>query len=241
MDERYARAYLSYYSEEVQELEASFFSEEQTPENRVRLMHMVADTRFEIWCVRFTAGGKIPDLREEFGIVVDGYLLAAQHEREIENEPALPWFDFKHLDDYQRLLSLLSLAILLHREDLIPAVHSLFKGGEPDEEDALEEDLLGKYVPGRPILDVWYHDMPYRHLLDVTAQTPANEKLEDLKKYLKAWYKGMAPTGWYDSHKNQTRKGGGDTSATGPSRPRRSRIFMTSMTPPLSTWCIRKI
>jgi hypothetical protein len=164
---------------------------------------------YEMLSLDYTAGQPIEKLREQFGAVVQAYEEAAHFNRVHENEPAMPLFDFEYKDDYVRVVALLSLAILLHREDLIPAVHSLFKGGGPDERDALVEDFLGRYLPGRPYLETSYQQVPYGILLDATAETPMEEKQEDIGLFLKAWYLGMKGTGWYNSHKNQSPRGAG--------------------------------
>lgn len=69
--------------------------------------------------------------------------------------------------------------------------------------------MLGHYLPNRPVLDIWFHELPYAYLLDATAETPTKEKQEDFKEYLEAWYPGMRGTAWYDSHKNQSPRGAG--------------------------------
>ncbi|MGF6350767.1 PoNe immunity protein domain-containing protein [Variovorax sp. W2I14] len=168
-----------------------------------------ADELYEMMSRDYTAGQPIGELREQFGAIVQAYKEAAYFNRVYEKEPAMPLFDFKHKDDYVRVVALLSLAILLHREDLIPSVHSLFKGGAPDENDALIEDFLGKYLPDRPYLETGYHEIPYGILLDATAETPMEEKQEDIGLFLKAWYLGMKGTGWYNSHKKQSPDGAG--------------------------------
>ena len=165
---------------------------------------------FEMLSLDYTAGRPIEGLREQICVVVQAYEDAARFNRVHENEPAMPLFDFEYKDDYVRAVALLSLAILLHREDLIPVVHSLFKGGAPDENDALVEDFLGAYLPDRPYLETGYHEVPYGILLDATAEkTPMEEKQEDIGLFLKAWYLGMKGTGWYNSHKNQSPRGAG--------------------------------
>ncbi len=168
-----------------------------------------ADLSFDFLVRSYTSGADIDDVRANFSQVVERYVQAAKLERELSGEPAMPAFDFTHKDDYARLVALLSLAILLHREDQISAVYSLFKDGAPDKTDALVEDLLSRYLPDRPFLDTWYHEDPYIHLLDATAETPEQEKQADLLKYLKAWYAGMKGVAWHDSHKRQTPKSDG--------------------------------
>lgn len=169
-----------------------------------------ADELYEMMSRDYTAGQPIDELRKKFGAIVQAYKEAADFNRIYEKEPAMPLFDFKHKDDYVRVVALLSLAILLHREDLIPVVHSLFKGGAPDENDALVEDFLGAYLPDRPYLETGYHEVPYGILLDATAEkTPHGRKARRHRAFLKAWYLGMKGTGWYNSHKNQSPRGAG--------------------------------
>ena len=209
LDEAYLKPYLRFYSEEVQNLIASYDAPEQTSENRIRLMGIVANHRYQLWCARFTGGEDIAVLRNDFESVVADFVSAARYEREVAQEPDLPLFDFSYRDDYAQVLGLISLCILLHQETLLPSVYGLFAGGAPDGTDALVEDLLGKYISGRPVLSDGYHNIPYGYLLDATAQTPEQEKQDDIEEYLKAWYPGMSSTGWYDSHKRQNAEGGG--------------------------------
>jgi len=176
-------------------------------EMRASYALQLADTRYAMLVRAYTAGKPIEQMRQGFEAVIGAYRDAARIDREFEQTPSLPLFYFKHLDDYQRILSILSLSILLHREDLILDIHGLFKDGAPDGEDALVEDLLGKYLPDRPFLSSGFHDGLCMHLLDATADTPMPEKQQDIEAYLKIWYPGMRGTGWYDSHKKQSPKG----------------------------------
>ena len=157
----------------------------------------------------YTTGDPVVSLPPRMDDVVNSYLRAANLERQFAGIPTMPFFDFKHIDDYAELLSLLTLAVLLHREDLVPAIHSLFAGGAPDGEDALVEDILGKFLPDRPRLASGFHDLPYAYLLDATADTPESERQEDIGSFLEEWYRGMRGAGWYDSHKKQSPRGTG--------------------------------
>lgn len=170
---------------------------------------LLASDLFELWSLKFTAGEPPDKLREEFAQVVDFYEKKAQQERIVESDPVYPAFDLPYLDDYVRYVALLSIAVLLHREDLIPRIHALIAGSEFDKDEALVEELLTRYLPDRPYLDTFYHDEPYEPLLDATAGDTPDEKLADLKTYLKKWYGGMKGTGWYNAHKGMTDEGGG--------------------------------
>ena len=176
-------------------------------EMRASYARQLADTLLSNAVRAYTAGESIASMRDNLGAVVSAYVDAARIDREWEQQPLAPLFDFAYLDDYQIVLSLVSLPILLHREELLPDVHSLFKGGAPDGQDALVEELLGKFLPDRPFLGTGYHDDLCVPLLNATAEAPADEKQADVESYLKAWYKGMRGTGWYDSHKKQSSEG----------------------------------
>lgn len=206
--------YYLFYNDHVRthtmaDIEHALLHGELSDEMRWLEYRRKADELYEMMVRDYTAGQPIGEFRERLGAVVAAYQDAAHFNRIFENEPAMPLFDFRYKDDYVRAVDLVSLPILLHREDLIPAVHSLFKGGAPDENDALIEDLLGKYLPDRPYLEDSYQPVPYGILLDATAQTPMEEKQEDIALFLDAWYPAMQGVGWYDCHKHQSPDGAG--------------------------------
>ena len=94
------------------------------------------------------------------------------------------------IDIYVDYINLLSAAILLHREDLIPRIYGLIEETDYDRDDAVIEELLKFYLPDRPELDEWLWK-PYRGVLDaIDADTPA-EMAKDMHKYVKGWYKNM--------------------------------------------------
>ncbi|TXG99699.1 MAG: DUF1911 domain-containing protein [Rhodocyclaceae bacterium] len=167
------------------------------------------DTLFDLFKLKYTAGEPIESLKPLLQESVSQYEAQAEIERKIENEPEWPAFSLTSLDQYVRFVGLLSVAILLREQNLIPRIYSLIAGSGFDRQDALIEELLSHYLPERPYLDEWYHDEPYRWLLDSTAGDTQEEKLADLKKYLVKWYGGMKGTGWYDAHKGMTDEGMG--------------------------------
>lgn len=209
LDEQYFNAYLDFYTQDVEDDEAAYSAPGQTEENRVRLMELVANRRLNLWRLKYTAGFPLRTLATEFEAVVNAYAVGAKHDRAMRGDSAFPYFDFKYMDDYVDVLALISVSILLHRTDLLRVVHSLFMDGSPDRADALVEDLLGKFLPNRPVLVDGFHELPFGYLLDATAETPPAEKQSDVQEFLDAWYPNMKGTGWFDSHKKQTAKGGG--------------------------------
>ena len=95
------------------------------------------------------------------------------------------------IDTYVDYLNLLCAAVLLRREDLIPRIHALNEGTDFDKTDAVLEELLKFYLPDRPQLDDWLWDKPYRKLLDAIDSDTPEEMQEEMKRYVKNWYKDM--------------------------------------------------
>ncbi|WP_354684319.1 PoNe immunity protein domain-containing protein [Cupriavidus necator] len=168
-----------------------------------------ASELFTVLALKYTAGESVEELRDQLAEIVQCHEQAATAQREAEGDPHCSGVDLAYIDDYVHYVGLLSLAILLHREDLIPRLHGLIAGSAFDKDDALVEELLTRYLRDRPYLDTFYHDEPYEPLLDATAGDTPDEKLADLKTYLKKWYGGMKGTGWYNAHKGMTDEGGG--------------------------------
>eukprot|EP01041_Mallomonas_annulata_P034556 gene34556-57350_t len=95
------------------------------------------------------------------------------------------------MDEYVDYIGLLSAAVLLHREDLIPRLHQLLAGTDFDEADLLIEELLNFCLPGRPIVDQWFWDKPYGMLVEVIDSETSAAKVNAMKKYVKKWYSSM--------------------------------------------------
>lgn len=167
------------------------------------------DILYELLSLRYTAGEPIDSLKNILALSVEQFEKQAELLRQESGDSRWPVFSLTHIDDYVRFIGLLSIAVVLRQENLIPRIHNLIAGSGFDREDALVEELLSHYLPSRPYLDEWYHDEPYRWLLDATAGDTKEEKLADLKKYLVKWYGGMKGTGWYDAHKGMTDEGMG--------------------------------
>ena len=208
--EKYLDFMLSYTKENtLPNLNKEIVEEKEDLQRKSHLSGGFADEMYEILSLRYTAGAPLDPLRTDFTQVVEAYERYAKYDREYRQEPRMPLFDFKHIDDYVRLIQLVSLAILLRREDLIPRIHDFVDGSAFDGQDALYEELTKAYVPNRLEIDQWYHDQPYRHLLDVIDDDTPAERLSDLKRYLKAWYPNMKGCGWYNAHEHMSDEGGG--------------------------------
>ena len=177
-------------------------------EDRSSFARSIAEDKYKIFFLKYTAGEPIAILRDDFIKVVDAYECAAKYYREYANNPNSPIFGFQEIDDFECIIQLVSLAILLHRRELIPRIHSLISNSSYDGQDAMYEELICHDIPDRPYLDVWYHQLPYLHLLDATDLEDPQKKIEQLRQYLKIWYTSMKKAPWHDSHLDMRDDGG---------------------------------
>lgn len=66
--------------------------------------------------------------------------------------------------------------------------------------DTLYEELLAFGLTDRDDLDSWYHDAPYRDLINCLYRDSDEDSVADLQAYLKNWYTALAKAPWHDSH-----------------------------------------
>ncbi|GJI96903.1 hypothetical protein RugamoR57_36210 [Duganella caerulea] len=177
-------------------------------EDRSRVSEEIADITCKNFFLNYTAGDSIAVLRDSFISVVEAYECAARYYREYAESSIAPIFGFQEIDDFERIIQLVSLAILLHRRELIPRIHSLIANSTYDGKDAMYEELIGHDLPDRPFLDAWYHQLPYLHLLNATDEEGPEAKIIQMEKYLKVWYTSMKKAVWHDSHLGVTEDGG---------------------------------
>jgi hypothetical protein len=166
-----------------------------------------ADNPFEWLLLHYTAGDPIEPLRAQLGEVIEAY----EHYQEalgvFEDTPLIAPLGLDRLDDFERCLQLIGLCYLLHRRDLLPRIAKLEDPGYAGE-DTLYEDLLAHELEGRFEVDSWYHDAPYRDLVNSLYRDTPAESLSDLQKYLKAWYPAFKTVPWHDGHLRMTETDG---------------------------------
>jgi Domain of unknown function (DUF1911) len=162
-----------------------------TRDGAITASKVVAGCKLEVFQLRYTAGEDLTVLAESLTSIIEAYERFAEELLKLPDDDYHPPFIMNGMiDNYIDYLHLLCTAVLLHREDLIPRIHSLNEGTDFDEVDAVIEELLKFYLPDRPELDEWLWK-PYRGLLDaIDADTPA-ERSKDMQKYVKSWYKNL--------------------------------------------------
>jgi hypothetical protein len=165
--------------------------QELAGDNAPTLSSMAHDLWVE-FMLNYTAGEDLTVLAESLTAIVEAYERYAEELLELPDDDYRPPFIMDDMiDTYVDYVNLLSAAILLHREDLIPRIHGLVEETDFDGQDLVIEELLIPFIANRPDIDEWYWDKQYRPLLEAKfAETP-EERSKLMQKYLKNWYKNM--------------------------------------------------
>jgi hypothetical protein len=175
--------------------------------DRSRVAGVMADQTFKNFLLNYTAGESLDTLRVDLAKVIDAYEQSTKYAREYANEPHFPPLRFAEIDDYERAMQLIGLCYLLHRRDLLPRLAAMLDGAFAGK-DTLYEDLFAFELKGRYEVDEWYHDEPYRDIINSFYRDTSVESIADIEQYLKVWYKSMKKAPWYDSHLNMREQGG---------------------------------
>ncbi len=168
-------------------------------EDKARVADAYADETFADYLLRYTAGEPIAILRDELDFVVSAYENATHFVRLYEKNESFPALRFVEIDEYERVLQMIGLCFLMHRRDLLPRVAAMFDPAFSDK-DTLYEDMLSFDLKDRFELDRWYHDIPYRDLINTMYRDTDEESLADFERYFKGWYKSFKKAPWHDSH-----------------------------------------
>jgi hypothetical protein len=199
MNEAYFRGYQAHVAEWFLETQNNLLRPELGVENLSLEAAQGADLSFQLLSLRYTAGEPIEPLRTELEGVVAAYERYAHFRREYEQDPEEPPLYFAEIADFERCMQLIGLCYLLHRRDLIRRI-AKFQDPAYAGEDTLYEDLLAFELEGRFDVDEWFHDKPYRDLINALYRESKDEALVELKKYVLAWYPAMSNAPWHDGH-----------------------------------------
>ena len=162
------------------------------PYERTSTLEIIATTLREEFQLRFTAGNDCSECAKFLTTVVEAYERAAASALQMPSERYQPVFTLiDPIDEYVNYVNLISAAVLLHREDLIPRIFGLLEGTDYDGADLVIEELLGFYLPDRPFLNELLWGEPYQMLVQaIDSDTPA-EQAKAMKKYVSRWYPSM--------------------------------------------------
>ncbi|MEV4782154.1 DUF1911 domain-containing protein [Burkholderia sp. LMU1-1-1.1] len=195
---------------------------------------------FDSWVIfklKYTAGENLTELANSLDHVVASYELYVEALDELPDSQYHPPFIMNDLiDTYVRYLNIVSVAILLRREDLIERICALNEGTDFDGVDAVLEELFKFFLPDRPELDHWLWDKPYRKLLDAIDSDTPEEMRTEMKRYVKNWYTDMKGQAHFrGGSMKKSSQSSRPTTATGRCVRRHSPTSTTSTTRPTVT------
>lgn len=159
-------------------------------------------TYLDLLFIEYTAGKPVEELIPLFEKVIEGYEQQAQalaifHKSE---KPSV-------IASQNTTLDILSLASLLHRNDLFPRIHSLING-EGDNHTG-EDEIINKFFKlndsTHPIINEGnLFSLKYSNLCDVIdnvlVKSNKDQAVELLEEYLSDWYQMNKHELWYNGH-----------------------------------------
>ena len=160
--------------------------------------------------LRYTAGEPIAKLAGDMDEVVAAWEEFAKAQRAFKKhtEAAIFWFSYRI--DYLKAVSLLGLAILLRREDLLGRINGLchiYRG-----DDSIYDELVDPFVPeGKVESDnyKWFHDIPYESAIDAIDSPDPQEQSQRMCEAVEDWYAASEGEPYHDTHKDITDEGNG--------------------------------
>jgi hypothetical protein len=158
--------------------------------------------------LEFTGGKSLIALRDELPLLVDTLESYTTLNRDAIKDDSVPPLMFGEIGEYDKAMQLISLCLLLHRTELLPRLSNML---DPfyRAQDTLYEDLLSYGMDGRYDVDKWFHDRPYRLLINSFYRDSEEESIRDIAAYLEAWYAAMNDAPWHDSHLKANEQEGG--------------------------------
>ncbi len=173
-------------------LEEKFERQRDLPYEKSSTLEIIAAGLRKEFQLRYTAGADCAECAEFLTAVVVGYERAAESGLDVPIDRYQPVFTLiDPMDEYVNYLNLLSAAVLLHREDLVPRIFGLLEGTDYDGVDLVIEELLDFYLPDRPLLDELLWGKPYQMLVQAIDGDTPTEQAKTMKKYLSKWYPSM--------------------------------------------------
>jgi len=205
--EQYFSTMLSMTKSWVENMRLNLGRSELGDENLSLEAGTLAGQEYELLSLSYTAGEPIAPLRAELEKIVSAYERYAEFKKIHEQDDNEPPLYFAEIDEYERCLQLIGLCYLLHRRDLLPRIAAMqdpiYSGT-----DTVYEDMLAFELEQRFDVDQWYHDKPYRDLVNSLYRDESVASIEDIKKYCKNWFPDLKKAPWHNSHLRMTETDG---------------------------------
>lgn len=155
-------------------------------------LRLAAYSGWIVFQLKHTAGEDLRSLAASLDSVVIAYEHWVAALNEVSDDDYHPPFLMGDLiDTYVDYLNLVSVAVLLRREDLIERICALNEGTDFDRVDAVLEELFKFFLPGRPELNYLIWKNPYHQLLNAIDSENPVEMAVEMKHYVRTWYASM--------------------------------------------------
>lgn len=170
---------LACFEEDYEILREKLLEYAGDPAKRAGSLRTWANRTWATFQLRFTAGDDVVSLANYMTQVVEAFERYIEALDDVPEDEYQPPFALDHIiDNYVDYINILSAAVLLHREDLIPRICAFNEGTDYDGSDAAIEALLSFYLPARTGANEW-HWKAYTYSLDaeLLAKTPLESRL----------------------------------------------------------------
>lgn len=158
----------------------------------------------ELLTYGYSAGASVESMAALIAPAIAHWESFAKHHVDFHRSPECDGHKVPHIDLYDKTyweaLQLVCYAILLCRPELLGRIMDLL-AYENDDQDALLEDLVAPYLPGRPGSTVYTRQLPYRKTKKIFAAKP-DKRAELMSQYLDEWYESSRREPYHDRHKS---------------------------------------
>lgn len=158
----------------------------------------------ELLTYGYSAGASVESMAALIAPAIDHWDCFAKHHVDFHKSDECDGHRVPHIDLYDKTyweaLQLVCYAILLGRPELLGRIMDLL-AYENDDQDALLEDLVAPYLPGRPGSAVYTRQLPYRKTKKIFAAKP-DKRAELMSQYLDEWYEASRREPYHDRHKS---------------------------------------
>jgi hypothetical protein len=183
---------LDHYKTEIPLYQENLARPETYPGDHAYFIRMRAMDHWVSLQLRYTGGEPISELAPLLDGIVSAYGEYVEKTHDATDEYYRPPFLLSEFfDQYTEYLHIVCVALLMHREDLLPIILAWNEGTDFDGVDAVIEELFKFYFPDRPDLDAWLWDKPYKPLLDTIDEPDPRERPSLMEKFVKSWYPSM--------------------------------------------------
>lgn len=163
----------------------------------------IAQTRWHLMCLYYTAGEPIEQMAEALEGVVEARERQSKAAGEAWEGPDFPTVIGGPEESYLKPLQFIGLAYLLHRRDLLPRIAQLMEGSDGADRgiDSTYEKLLSFNDPTRTQPGVYINEDYLDFQNAWYEKNTKEEALADLTAYLKDWYSPIhEDQSWHNSH-----------------------------------------